>query len=73
MFMYFDIELQLSGILDVKLDTEAYSFVGKAIITQSCPTVCNPMECAAHHAILQARILEWVAIPFFRGSSRPRD
>ena len=29
--------------------------------------------CAAVHGILQARILEWVAIPFFRGSSQPRD
>ena len=46
-------------------------------VTQSCPTLCNPMgrslpgSCV--HGILQARVLEWVAISFSRGSSRPRD
>ena len=41
-------------------------------VTQSCPTLCNPMDYMVH-GILQARILEWVAIPFSRGSSQPRD
>ena len=45
--------------------------------TQSCPTLCNPMDCSLPNlsvlGILQARILEWVAIPFSRGSSIPRD
>ena len=41
-------------------------------VTQSCPTLCNPMDYALH-GILQARILEWVAFPFSRGSSQPRD
>ena len=40
-------------------------------------TLCDPMECSlpgsSVHGILQARILEWVAIPFSRGSSQPRD
>ena len=44
---------------------------------QLCPTVCNPMDCSlpdsSFHAILQAKILEWVAIPFSRGSSQHRD
>ena len=40
--------------------------------TQSCPTVCDPMDHTVH-GILQARILEWVAVPFSRGSSQPRD
>ena len=44
---------------------------------QSCPTLYNPMDCSppgsSVHGILQARILEWVAISFSRGSSRPRD
>ena len=35
-------------------------------------TLCNPMDCV-FHGILQARILEWVAFPFSRGSSQPRD
>ena len=46
-------------------------------VTQSCLTLCNPVDCSlpgsSIHGILQARILEWVAISFSRGSSRPRD
>ena len=41
-------------------------------ITHSCPILCNPMGYIVH-GILQARILEWVAFPFSRGSSQPRD
>ena len=41
-------------------------------VTQLCPTLCNPMDCSLPgffvHGILQARILEWVAISFSRGS-----
>ena len=40
------------------------------LVAQSCPTLCDTM---AIHVILQARILEWVAIPFSRGASQPRD
>ena len=41
-------------------------------ITQSCPTLCNPMSYTVH-GILQARILEWIVFPFSRASSQPRD
>ena len=44
----------------------------KVNITQSCPTLCNSMDYTVH-GILQARILEWVAFPFSKGSSKPRD
>ena len=44
---------------------------------QSWPTLCNPMDYilpdSSVHGILQARILEWVAVPSTRGSSPPRD
>ena len=44
---------------------------------QSCPSLCDPMDCSlpgsSVHGILQARILEWVAMPSFRESSRLRD
>ena len=47
------------------------------LVTQLCPTLGDLMDCSlpgsSVHAILQARILEWVAIPFSRGSSWPRD
>ena len=46
-------------------------------VTQSCPTLCNPMDYSlpgySLHGILQERILEWIAISFSRGSSLPRD
>ena len=44
---------------------------------QSCPTLCDPMDCSlpgsSVHGIFQARVPEWVAISFSRGSSQPRD
>ena len=47
------------------------------LITQSCLTLWHPMDCSppdsSVHGILQARILEWVAIPFSRRSSWPRN
>ena len=52
----------------------------KVLVTQSCLTLCNPkeyMDCSppgsSAHGILQARVLEWVAIPSSRGSFRGRD
>ena len=49
----------------------------KVLVTQPCLTLCDPMDYSlpgsSVHRILQARILEWVAIHFSRGSSRPRD
>ena len=41
-------------------------------VFQSCPTLCDPMNYTVH-GVFQARILEWVAVPFSRGSSRPRN
>ena len=41
-------------------------------VAQSCLTLCNCMDYTVH-GILQARILKWVAIPFSRGFSQPRD
>ena len=40
------------------------------LVAQSCPTLCNPMDCSppgsSIHGIFQARVLEWGAIAFFR-------
>ena len=44
----------------------------KVTVTQLCLTICEPMAYTVH-GILQARTLEWVAVPFSRGSSQPRD
>ena len=43
----------------------------KVKVTQLCPTLCDPLD-YTFHVILQARILEWVAFPFSKGSSQPR-
>ena len=52
-------------------------FLRGVLAAQSCPTLCDPMDCSSPGSsvlgILQARILEWVAISFSRGSFWPRD
>ena len=51
--------------------------VFSVLVTQLCPTLCNPMDCSlpgsSVQEIFQARILECVAISFSRGSSQPRN
>ena len=46
-------------------------------VAQSCPTLCDPVDCSlpgsSVHGIFQAIVLEWLAISFSRGSSRPRN
>ena len=53
------------------------SNICEVLAAQSCLTFCHPMDCSlpgsSVHRLLQARNLKWVAIPFFRGSSWPRD
>ena len=48
-----------------------------SLVIRSCLTLCDPMDCSppgfSVHGIFQARILEWVAISYSRGSSQPRD
>ena len=59
-----------TDILTCLLNTNAYMH---AKSLQLCPTLCDPMDCrlpgSSVHGTIQARILEWVAIPFSRGSS----
>ena len=49
----------------------------KVLVAQLCLTFCDPMDYSlpgsSVQGILQARILEWVAFPFSRVSSQPRD
>ena len=55
----------------------SFNFSVKVLVAQLCPTLCDSTDCSppgsSVHGILQARILEWVAMPFCRGSSQPRD
>ena len=52
-------------------EEEVKSLLMKVKVAQFCPTLCDPMDYSVH-GILQARILESVAVPFCRGSSQPR-
>ena len=75
-FRAFPIDPQLLATLGVVFTLfSARSFCAKSL--QLCPTLCDPMggspPGSSVHGILQARILEWVAISFSRGSSQPRD
>ena len=49
----------------------------KVLVTQSYQTLCDPRDhgppVSSVHGILQIRIMEWIAIPFFRGFSLPRN
>ena len=60
----------IRGVLDPRPGIKLTASIVK--IVQSWPTLCNPVDYTVH-GILQSRILEWVAIPFSRGSSQPRD
>ena len=46
-------------------------------VTQPRPSLCDPKDCSppgsSVHGLLQARILDWIFMPFSRGSSQPRD
>ena len=66
--------LGVAGILKINLSLTEKK---KVKLTQSCPTLCDPMDYSLSgssvHGNLQARILEWVAFPFSRGSSQSRN
>ena len=57
----------------IMVDTRHHESEVTVLVSQSCLTLCNPMNCSppgsSVHGILQARILEWVAMPFSRGFS----
>ena len=63
--------LELTRHISLVISTSKWSEV-----VLSCPTLSGPVDCSLRgfsiHGILQVRILEWVAISFSRGSSRPR-
>ena len=77
--MYFNYNFQISPWYSVKWKspTQMYHMCVHAKSLQSCLTLYDPMDCSLPGSsllgILQARILEWVAMPFSGGSSRSRD
>ena len=80
----FDCKMQirkylLCEIVRIKWDDtiKSLEWAQKVIVTQLCPTLYDSMDCSllgsSVHEILQVRILVWVAMPYSRGSSWPRD
>ena len=73
------IEPRSSALQANSLPSKLQGVVG--VCTQLCLTLCNLMDCSplqsmgthSVHGVFQARILEWVAISFSRGSSQPKD
>ena len=63
--------------LKIQHSTHTYIFKCLWVCAQSCLTLCDSLDCrllgSSVHGIFQARIPEWVAIAFSRGTSRPRD
>ena len=61
----------------INLYNDIFKRESESEVAQLCPTLCDPMDCSppgsSIHGILQARVLEWVAISFSRGSSQPRN
>ena len=66
-----------TGFAALTADSLPAELSGKHLVTKWCSTLCDSMDCSppgsSAHGIFQARILEWVAISFFRGSSQPRN
>ena len=69
--------LQLEEAQAKAMNTQCCQNLLCVLVAQLCPTLWKPTECSPQgssvHGILQARILEWIAIPFSRGFSWPRD
>ena len=76
LFVFFPMCSYISSISN--MSNHQYSHWSLCVfVAQSCPTLCDPKDCSSPgssvYVILQARILEWGAISFSRGSSQPRD
>ena len=71
-----EIDIYIYIYIHIYIHTYIYIKESESEVAQSCLTLCNPVDCSppgfSVHGILQARILEWVAISFSRRSSRPK-
>ena len=73
-FLPYDILESIKTVQMIKKVTGRHGLgeVSEVKVVQSCLTLCDPMDHTVR-GILQARILEWLAFPFSKGSSQPRD
>ena len=69
-------DLEMNFILGISCRAHCLAFYLKHLtklkVAQLCPILCNPMD-YTDPGILQAKILDWVALPFSRGSFQPKD
>ena len=76
-FCFYFFLLYIIVILFSHLSIYIYIYLYVREVAQSCPTLCDPMDCSlpgsSVHGIFQAIVLEWIAISFSNGSSQPRD
>ena len=61
-----------SAAMNIGVHVSLSVLVSQVLVLQLCLTLCHPTDHSSVHGILQARIVEWIAIPFSRGSSQPR-
>ena len=75
LFLLFTYRLPLPSDMLVGITTPSVCMHAKLL--QLCSTLCNPVDCSllgfSVHGVIQARILEWVAMPSSKGSSQPRN
>ena len=68
--------INLMGFRRIK-KADCFNEIQFSSVAQSCLTLCDPMDCSlpgsSIRGILQARVLEWFAVSFYRRSSQPRD
>ena len=76
-FEYWWLSFRLWPFMYITGDVRLIAAESESEVAQSCPTLCDPVDCSlpgsSVHGIFQARVLEWTAISFSRGSSWPRD
>ena len=72
---FIDVQLNYNVLISAVQQSDSVLCM-KVVVTQLCQTLCNPMDCSPPGTtvlgILQAKIMEWVAIPFSRGYSQPK-
>ena len=77
LFIKLDFNCRPRGNTVLPMDSDFQHRKKESEVGQLCWTPCDPMDCSllssSVHGIFQARVPEWVAISFSRGSSRPRD
>ena len=75
--LFLQFEATVDRKCDVDYSEEMLILESESEVAQSCLTLCDPMDCSLSgssvHGIFQARVLEWIAISFSRGPSRPRN